>query len=146
MGPIGSKAKGGPIGLMMHNSHAFTPEGVPLGVVSAEAWARDPEALGTQRPLHERESRKWLDAYGELKKLAPQIPDTTLVSIGDREADLFELFALARDPDSPRILVRAHKGRNRRVITDSSRTPLTAHVAGLAVACWCRSKSAVICR
>ncbi len=33
MGPIGSKAKGGPIGLMMHNSHAFTPEGVPLGVV-----------------------------------------------------------------------------------------------------------------
>jgi len=78
MGPIGSRTTGGPIGLMMHNGHVFIPEGVPLGVVSAEAWARD--------------------------------------------------------PDSPRILVRAHKGRNRRVIKDSARTLLTAHVAGLAVA------------
>jgi hypothetical protein len=105
MGPIGSRTQGGPIGLIMPNSHAFTLEGVPLGVVSAEVWARDPDADGSQRPLHERESRKWLDAYAALQELAPQVPETTLVSIGDREAELFELFALARDPASPRLLI-----------------------------------------
>jgi hypothetical protein len=42
LGPIGNKVEGGPVGLVLHNSHAFTPEGVPLGVVSAACWARDP--------------------------------------------------------------------------------------------------------
>jgi hypothetical protein len=124
MGPIGSRSQGGPIGLIMHNSHAFTPEGVPLGVVSAEAWARDPDTHGARRLLQERESRKWLDAYAALQEIAPQVPATTLVSIGDREADLFELFALARDPDSPRLLVRANKGRGRKVIGDAALTRL----------------------
>ena len=134
MGPIGSKVKGGPVGLILHNSHAFTPDGVPLGVVTADCWARDPEAHGQRRPPEERESNKWLDAYGMLQKIAPQLPDTTLVSIGDREADLFELFSLARDPKSPRILVRAHKGRSRQVIQDDTLTPLWAYVGGLDVA------------
>ena len=31
LGPIGSKTAGGPVGLLLHNSHAFTPDGVPLG-------------------------------------------------------------------------------------------------------------------
>ncbi|MBK8638697.1 MAG: hypothetical protein IPN92_10580 [Chromatiaceae bacterium] len=31
LGPIGNKTDGGPVGLVLHNSHAFTPEGVPLG-------------------------------------------------------------------------------------------------------------------
>jgi len=134
MGPIGTKVEGGPIGLILHNSHAFTPDGVPLGVVSAEAWARDPETHGRKRALEERESRKWLDAYATLQGVAPQLPNTTLVSIGDREADLFELFALARDPQSPRILVRANKGRGRQVVEDATLTPLWTHVAGLKAA------------
>ena len=37
LGPIGSKREGGPVGLVLHNSHAFTPDGVPLGAVSAES-------------------------------------------------------------------------------------------------------------
>jgi hypothetical protein len=103
------------------------------------AWSRPiagraPEAHGQRRPPEERESNKWLDAYGMLQKIAPQLPDTTLVSIGDREADLFELFSLARDPKSPRILVRAHKGRSRQVIQDDTLTPLWAYVGGLDMA------------
>jgi hypothetical protein len=99
-GPIGTKLEGGPIGLMLHNSHAFTPRGVPLGVVTAERWARDPEGHGRQRPPDERERCKWLDAYQMLQDIAPRVPETCLVSIGDPEADLFELFALARGPTS----------------------------------------------
>lgn len=124
LGPIGTKLDGGPQGLILHNSHAFTPDGVPLGVVTAECWARDPEAHGSTRERDERESRKWLDAYQTLQDIAPQLPDTTLVSIGDREADLFELFDLARDPTRPRLLVRASKGRRRQVVESEGLTPL----------------------
>jgi hypothetical protein len=118
LGPIGSKTAGGPVGLVLHHSHAFTPEGVPLGVVSAACWARDPEQQQIRREPEARESGKWLAAYRTLQVIAPQVPHTTLVSIGDREADLFELFALARDPQSPRLLVRANRGRQRQVLTD----------------------------
>ena len=134
LGPIGSKTEGGPVGLLLHHSHAFTPAGVPLGVVSAECWARDPAAHQTRRAPDERESGKWLAAYRSLEGVAPQVPHTTLVSIGDREADLYELFALARDPQSPRLLVRANRGRQRQVMSDDQLTPLWDHVSGLAVA------------
>jgi len=134
LGPIGSKTAGGPVGLVLHNSHAFTPAGVPLGVVSAECWARDPAQQQIRREPEERESGKWLAAYRTLQAIAPQVPHTTLVSIGDREADLFELFALARDPASPRLLVRANRGRQRQVLSAEGLTPLWDHMGGLAVA------------
>jgi hypothetical protein len=134
LGPIGSKTDGGPVGLVLHHSHAFTPDGVPLGVVSAECWARDPAEHQTRREPEVRESSKWLAAYRSLQDLAPQVPHTTLVSIGDREADLFGLFVLARDPASPRLLVRANRGRQRQVMSDEGLTPLWDHLAGLNVA------------
>jgi len=134
LGPIGSKREGGPVGLVLHNSHAFTPDGVPLGVVSAECWARDPAEHQTRREPEVRESGKWLAAYRTLQELAPRVPNTTLVSIGDREADLFELFALARDPATPRLLVRANRGRQRQVMTEEKLTPLWDHLGGLEVA------------
>ncbi|MCU0922280.1 MAG: IS4 family transposase [Burkholderiaceae bacterium] len=139
LGPIGTKLEGGPtglIGLMLHNSHAFTPQGVPLGVVSAECcWARDPDAHAQQRPPDERESRKWLDAYQVLQDIAPRVPETCLVSIGDREADRFELFVLAREPKRPRLLDRACQGRRRQVSTGAGRPPLWEHIQALPVPC-----------
>jgi hypothetical protein len=134
LGPIGSKTAGGPVGLLLHNSQAFTPDGVPLGVVSAECWARDPAEHHCRREPEVRESGKWLAAYQTLVDLAPRVPQTTLVSIGDREADLFELFALARDPARPRLLVRANRGRQRQVMTDQQLTPLWDYMGGLEVA------------
>ena len=126
LGPIGSKTTPGPVSLLwLHNSHAFTPDGVPLGVVSAECWACDPAAQQTLREPEARDSGKWLAAYRRLADLAPQVPRTTLVSIGDHDAGLFELFALARDPQSPRLLVRArcpegvsHAPENERLCPD----------------------------
>ena len=39
-----------------------------------------------------------------------------LISIGDRESDIYELFLEAnKDPEGPRLLVRAEKTRNRKV-------------------------------
>ncbi len=105
-----------------------------LGVVSAECWARDPAPHQTRREPEVRESGKWLAAYRTLQDLAPRLPHTTLVSIGDREADLFELFVLAQDPQSPRLLVRANRGSQRPVLTDQQLSPWWEHMSGLAVA------------
>ncbi len=108
--------------------------GCRWGVVSAECWARDPAQHQTRREPEVRESGKWLAAYRTLGDIAPQLPHTTLVSIGDREADLFELFALAQDPQSPRLLVRANRGRQRQVMTDDQLTTWWDHLGGLEVA------------
>jgi len=45
-------------------------------------------------------------------------PDTLLVSVGDRESDIWELLAEASadtGEPKPKLLVRAHRGRKRRV-------------------------------
>jgi hypothetical protein len=71
LGPIG----GGQRGLVMHSTLAFTPHGLPLGVLAQHIWAR-PEAAAatpkrTRRPIAEKESRKWLDALQETVTLVP---------------------------------------------------------------------------
>ncbi len=49
----------------------------------------------------------------EIQRLCP---GTTLVSMGDREADVYELFLEAtKDPCGPKLLVRAEKSRARKV-------------------------------
>jgi hypothetical protein len=45
-------------------------------------------------------------------RVQARCPNTTVVSVGDREADIFELFDLARTlPPAPQLLVRAEQNR-----------------------------------
>lgn len=116
LGPIGSVPEG-IIGLMVHDTMAFSVEGTPLGLLDVQWWARDPEQFGQkhdrkQRPIEEKESHKWLKSYQQLIQAQRQCPDTMLVSIGDREADVYELFHLAlAESNGPKLLVRAEQDR-----------------------------------
>lgn len=116
LGPIGSN-KDGAIGLIVHDTMAFSREGTPLGLLDVQCWARDAEEFGKkhqrkQRRIEEKESYKWLRSFHSVAKAQRQCPDTTLVSIGDREADIYELFHLAlEDPKGPRLLVRSEHDR-----------------------------------
>jgi len=109
------------IGLILHDTLAFTEDGTPLGILDAQCWARDPQKRGKSRqrkelPLEQKESAKWLRSFSQVAALQKLCPDTTLVSIGDRESDIFELFlAATREPAGPKLLVRAEKTRNRKV-------------------------------
>jgi len=109
------------IGLILHDTLAFTEDGTPLGILDAQCWARDPQKRGKSRqrkelPLEQKESAKWLRSFSQVAALQKLCPDTTLVSIGDRESDIFELFlAATREPTGPKLLVRAEKTRNRKV-------------------------------
>ena len=116
VGPIGSRADG-PQGLLLHDTMAYTPEGVPLGLVNVQVWARDPELFGKKHarealPIELKESHKWLASFQAAAAVQAQCPDTVVVSVGDREADLYELFVEAqRHEASPKLLVRAEQAR-----------------------------------
>jgi Druantia protein DruA/Transposase DNA-binding/Transposase Tn5 dimerisation domain len=109
------------VGLVLHDTMAFTPEGTPLGLLNVQCWARDLAQAGKkyrrhQLPIEEKESFKWLVSYRAIAEIQKLCPDTLLISVGDREADLYELFhEAAQDPPGPRLLVRAERTRNRRV-------------------------------
>jgi len=116
LGPIGSPQRG-PQGIMMHDTMAFTVDGVPLGLVDVQAWARDPKEVGKKhtrfkRPIEHKESAKWLHSFKAASAVQAACRNTKVVSVGDREADIYELFALAlAQPNGAQLLVRAEHDR-----------------------------------
>jgi len=116
LGLINSIAKPRAKGLILHATMAFTPEGCPLGLLDVQCWARTNPGKSKRRkelPVSEKESMKWIKSYRAAAEIQ-RSTDTTLVSIGDREADLYELFYEA-SLNRPELLIRASKGRKRRV-------------------------------
>ena len=78
---------------------------------------RDPDAAGQKHqrregPFEQKESVKWGPSAQAVAALRPACPQTLLVSVGDREADIYELFAWAKaKPGAPKLLVRAAQDR-----------------------------------
>jgi hypothetical protein len=108
LGPLGHSAHRG---LLVHTTLAFTPERVPLGVLAQQVWARDPDTIGKratrkQRPISEKESQKWLTSLEAVLAARGACPQTRFVSVGDREADVYDLLALER-PTGVELLIRA---------------------------------------
>lgn len=116
LGPIGS-SKDGPMGLIVHDTMAFSLEGTPLGLLDVQCWARDPKDFGKktkrkQLPIEQKESYKWLRSFQSVAEAQRHCLNSMLVSMGDREADIYELFHLAlHDPNGPKLLVRAEYDR-----------------------------------
>lgn len=97
---------GGPLnddsrwGLFVHPLLAMTPERVPLGVVTATIWSRDPEEFAKSqeekrrarkaKPIEEKESGRWLEGYQSACRLAAETPETTIVAVSDSEGDIYE--------------------------------------------------------
>jgi Transposase DNA-binding/Transposase Tn5 dimerisation domain len=106
-------------GLHVHSALVATEAGVPLGLIHQEVWARDPARVGTrharrQRPTADKESQRWLTALSATQASLPEGVET--ITLADREADLYDLFALPRPPGS-HLLIRAT--HNRRVVEES---------------------------
>ena len=108
LGPLGHSAHRG---LLVHTTLAFTPERVPLGVLAQRVWARDPAEIGKratrkQRSISEKESQKWLTSVEAVLAARGACPRTRFVSVGDREADVYDLLAVER-PAGVDLLIRA---------------------------------------
>jgi len=116
LGPIGYRLDKG-IGLILHDTMSFTQDGTPLGLLDVQCWARDGEDFGKKKrrhelPIEDKESHKWLISFRKVAEAQRRCPETTFVSVGDREADIYELFELAlKEPSGPKLLVRASRNR-----------------------------------
>lgn len=82
-------------GLYLHPSIAFTPERVCLGVVEMQHWIR--KEIGTrnsrkEKCIEEKETYCWLKGYEASNKIALAAPNTMVVSISDREGDIYEIL------------------------------------------------------
>src|SRR5215831_5525415 len=108
LGPLGHTACQG---LHVHSTLAVTPERVPLGLLAQQVWARDPADVGKrarrkQLPISQKESQKWLHSLDAVYTAHDCCPTTRLVSVGDREADVYDLLAVPR-PAGVELLIRA---------------------------------------
>jgi hypothetical protein len=91
-------------GLLMHSGLVVTTAGVPLGLAAVKFWTRQKfkgtnalkRAINPTRvPIEQKESVRWLD---NLRQATAQLGDPArCIHIGDREADIFELFCVARE-------------------------------------------------
>jgi hypothetical protein len=96
-GPLRSKKT---LGCLDHSQVAFTPTGLCLGVVGVKLWSRSEEGLGGSKkrrhdPIETKESYRWLEGYRNACEIARQAPETQVVSVADREGDLYEVFVEA---------------------------------------------------
>jgi hypothetical protein len=136
---MGTLAKKNSWGMLAHPTFAVSPAGVPLGVIDVQVWSRAKDEFGKseqrqQRLIAEKESQKWLNSYLATAKIQAQQADTSFVVIGDREADVFELFELTQSDDIPMtpdgkrpdLLIRA--AQDRRVTSTNPCDPNTSRI------------------
>ena len=112
LGPLGHSACHG---LLVHTTLAITPERVPLGLLAQQVWARDPDDIGkrarrTQLPSSQKESQKWLHSLDAVYTARDCCPTTHMISVGDREADGYDVLAAPR-PVGVDLLRRASWNR-----------------------------------
>jgi hypothetical protein len=115
LGPLNDSVSGR--GLHAHSALSMTTSGLPLGVLYLEIWARKIEERGTaqsrkSKPIEEKESFKWIKCvHAVTESLSNYLTDGgKVVVIGDREADIFDLFAEPR-ARGMELLVRANHPR-----------------------------------
>lgn len=110
-------------GLVMHACLAITTDGLPLGLLDQNIFVRKLRPEHERRrnggryiqdalPVEEKETYRWLHA---LRTTEVALPDTRVVTVCDREADLYDFFKLSHQLDAA-VLVRASANRkvNRR--------------------------------
>ena len=128
-------------GLMDHVQIAVTPEGQYLGVTDCQTWARpfiNPHAKthNRDRATEDKESQRWLDGYRDACEIAKLAPETLIVSLSDREGDLFECFVEGATPQLGKTaswIVRS--AQNRRLVPslESASAKLRTAAAELAI-------------
>jgi hypothetical protein len=106
-------------GLKVHSCLVVSEHGVPQGLIHQHVWSRDPRTVGKKHKrrklkIKDKESQRWLDALSASQDAIPS--DKQVITVADREADIYDLFALPRREDS-HLLIRM--SYNRRVEHDA---------------------------
>jgi hypothetical protein len=95
-------------GIFLHSVLAVTPDGVPCGLIDQRTWVRDPAGLGKRsarraKATAQKESRRWIEALQATEAALPA--GREVITVADREADIYDLFAHPRRSGS-HLLIR----------------------------------------
>ena len=115
-------------GFFVHTGLAVNLQGVPLGILDQRIWSRDPDTVGKTRhrkelPIEQKESYKWLQTLRA--SLVDVSREICVVTVADREADVFDLFTEAEKQHTHLLIRSAWK----RKLTDPPDTYLPDAVA-----------------
>jgi hypothetical protein len=98
LGVIGPK-KHNQRGFGLHSTLVVTPQGQPLGLLTQTILERPVDEPGlkpgeaTKQPIEEKESYRWVQTFE--KMIALSLKGVQVITICDREADIYEMFVLA---------------------------------------------------
>jgi len=101
------------LGIYDHTQLAVTPDRLCLGIISVEEFDRTAQSLGktVQRrslPIEQKESFRWLTGYRLASQLGTENPTQQIVSISDREADIYDMFVEYQSNPTPAdFIIRA---------------------------------------
>jgi hypothetical protein len=104
-------------GLIMHSSLAVSTDGLPLGVLDQKTYCHEErhverkirKAQNDLLPIEEKESFRWLESL-QNTNAALLDEKIAVVTVCDREADIYDFFLLSYKIQSP-VLVRAKSNR-----------------------------------
>lgn len=115
VGPLNTTRR---VGLFAHYQYAITPDRRPLGVLGIFLWAR--EALyhiahsrkHKKQRFENKESHRWYKGLRSACALQRLVPNTLIVSIADREGDIYEMLVAANTwKHAPQYVIRACQDR-----------------------------------
>lgn len=103
-------------GLKVHTTLSVSGDGVPLGVLDQQVWSRgaapskrSKRKKSKAKSLKDKESLRWLHAQVASELDLPE--GVALVTVADRESDIYELMALPREP-GVHVLLRVCRNRS----------------------------------
>jgi len=92
-GPLNSETR---LGFLVHTQYLVGDHRVPLGTWNTEISAREHLQEITsnhkQREFDQKESYRWLEGYVQACEVAAAAPGVQVISVSDREGDVFEVF------------------------------------------------------
>lgn len=99
-------------GIKVHSCFALSGRGEPLGLLHQHTWIRA-ERCGKggerrKKATYDKESQRWLDTLITAEQGIDE--SVCLVHVGDREADIYDLFVQPRRSNS-QLLIRAEHNR-----------------------------------
>jgi len=102
-------------GMLVHTTLVVNPQRVPYGIIQQQVWVRPVEEYQkhhrrNERATREKESQKWLTSLRAAARLQAELPESQVVSVGDSEADVYDLFWEAAKIEQD-LLVRACEDR-----------------------------------
>lgn len=115
VGPLNTERR---VGMLAHVQYVMTPDRRPLGVLEIKllirtalqdkTWTRAHKA----QSLAEKESYRWYQGYRTACALQRLAPSALVVSIADREGDIYEVLAAAQTrPAGAAFVIRGNQDR-----------------------------------